>query len=191
MLYHAAPAMLDSYFASATDQDHFMVGPSGAGYMNPGAWASASLDTYTQSTANYMAMTGMETIYVLNRTQGQGVMMTEAAVASYQTQCNLLGIMLNWEIWPDSRLVGDGIPQSVVVNAGTMENITRLEDVVRPMYDGSTPMFGAVGVLAWDVTPSDLAAWAATLDESIVLVRGDQYFELMRQWANLGNATFN
>lgn len=189
LLIDAAPVMLRYYVNSATDNDCFMVGPSGAGYINPGPWPDDTFDLFTQRTGRYMAATGMTTIYVLNRDDGVGIELTDAEVASYQRNADPKGIMLNWETRTETRLLPGGIPQSIVDDAGSIEDIQAAIANAALGWDGQAPLFIAVGLLAWNLTPAQVAEAVADLGPEYAVVRGDQYFDLIRQALGSGPAT--
>lgn len=189
LLIDCAPAMLAWFVASATANDHFMVGPSGAGYINPGPWPDDTFDLYTERTGAYMAATGMTTIYVLNRDDGTGIELSDSEIASYQANANPTGIMLNWEDHTESRVLPGGIPQSIVHQGGEIAEIQSALATAAESWDGERPLFLAMGVLAWNLTPTDMATIADSLGPEVAVVRGDHYFALMRQAAGGGSAT--
>lgn len=189
LLIDAAPAMLKYYVDSATDSDCFMVGPSGAGYINPGPWPDDTFDLFTRRTGQYMDATGMTTIYVLNRNDGAGIELTDAEVASYQRNADPKGIMLNWETRTETRLLTGGIPQSIVDDAGSSEDIQAAIANAALGWDGASPLFLAVGVLAWNLTPTQVSEAVAGLGPEYAVVRGDEYFDLIRQALGTGSAT--
>jgi hypothetical protein len=189
LLVDAAPAMLAWFVDSATENDHFMVGPSGAGYINPGPWPDGTFDLYTQRTGAYMRATGMNTIYVLNRDNGEGIALTDAEVTSYEENADPKGIMLNWENRTESSWLTGGMPQTIVHQGGTVGEIQSAIATAAEGWDGQSPLFLAMGVLAWDLTPTDIATIAGSLGSDFVVVRADQYFDLMRAYGGGGSAT--
>lgn len=180
LLIDCAPAMWDWYARSATANDLMMVGPSGAGYMNPGVWPDETFDLYTQRTGEYMRRTGMTTIYVLNRADGKGIDLSEAEVASYLANAAPRGIALNWETFSETIVLPGGLPQSVVDDAGTVEDLQAAIANAAVGWDGNSPLFVTVGVLAWELGPTQIKQVADSLDDTHQLVRADHFFDLVR-----------
>src|SRR5206468_5679672 len=70
LLLDAAPAMLDHYVRTATANDLFMAGPSGAGYAYPSSWPDDTFRHFTGQTGDYMRRAGISTLDVLNAPNG-------------------------------------------------------------------------------------------------------------------------
>jgi hypothetical protein len=181
LLKDCAPAMLAWYIATATENDHFMVGPSGAGYINPGPWPDETFDLFAQRTGEYMQATGMTTIYVLNRVEGEGVDLSDAEVQAFIDHADPRGLMLNWEGFTESKLLSGGLPQTVVHEGGDVDEITGTIATLVETWDGEGPLFLGIGILAWNLMPADIATIADAFDDRFVVLRGDQYFDLLRQ----------
>ena len=78
-------------------------------------------------------------------------------------------------------MLKEGVPLSVLREANSAAGIRRaIEEAVRD-WDGKSPKFVSVGLLAWNVTPSHLASAVENLDPAVKIVRGDHYFDLMRK----------
>lgn len=180
LLIDCAPAMWDWFVRAATENDHFMTGPSGAGYINPTPWPDDTFDTFTARTGAYMRETGLNTVYVLNRVDGEGVDLAESEVASYLENVNPKGIALNWETFTETTMLTGGIPQSVVDDAGTIEDMQSAIANATVGWDGNSPVFVCVGVLAWELGPTQIKELVDGLDDTHVVVRADQYFDLIR-----------
>lgn len=97
--------------------------------------------------------------------------------------------MLNWEDHTESRVLPGGIPQSIVHQGGEIAEIQSALATAAESWDGERPLFLATGVLAWNLTPTDMATIADSLGPEFAVVRGDQYFALMRQAAGAGLGT--
>jgi hypothetical protein len=65
-LSQAAPAMAAYYVRTATAQDEFIAGPSGAGYMYPSQWPQQQLATFLQRTVQMMQSMNLTTLEVLD-----------------------------------------------------------------------------------------------------------------------------
>jgi hypothetical protein len=52
-------------------------------------------------------------------------------------------------------------------------------------WNGASPLFVALGVLAWNMTPTDVNTLVSSLGSQYEVVRADVFFELLR--SSLGN----
>jgi hypothetical protein len=181
LLLDAAPAMLRYYQSTATPNDHFMAGPSGAGYINPTPWPDADFRTYTTQSGSYLAKAGLETVYVLNRVDGPSQWMTEQEVDAYIDDIDPAGVMFGWERCTVTKMLNDELPQSVVMlNNNVAELKASIAEASRG-WDGKSPLFLSMGVLAMAMTPTDVAGVVADLGPEYEVVRADQYFDLIRE----------
>ncbi len=65
-LLHSAPAMANYYLSTATENDEFIAGPSGAAYLFPSFWPEDQLGPFLQQTGKLMQASGMTTLEVLD-----------------------------------------------------------------------------------------------------------------------------
>lgn len=65
-LLQTAPAMIDYYLRTATTNDEFVAGPSGAAYLFPSFWPEDQLSPFLQRTGKLMQELGMTTLEVLD-----------------------------------------------------------------------------------------------------------------------------
>ena len=108
MLLDAAPAMLRYYQQTASANDQFVAGPSGAGYINPTPWPDGSFRTYTRQTGRYMAAAGVDSVYVLNRVAGLSMWMTQDDVRAYVRDVDPRGFLFGWEVCTQTKMLNDG-----------------------------------------------------------------------------------
>ena len=66
VLSQAAPAMAAYYVRTATANDEFIAGPSGAGYMYPSQWPQQQLASFLQRTVQMMRSMNLTTLEVLD-----------------------------------------------------------------------------------------------------------------------------
>jgi hypothetical protein len=177
-----APALLDFYLGSRTAEDCLIAGPSGAGYCYPNAWPVTELRTFTRQTANAMRRLGLELVWVLNRTAGKSVTLTSEVARAYQEDISPLGMLLNYEPQAETVVLEEGLPQAVTAGVSSRDEALRVLAFAALLWDESAPLFISLGVLAWSMTPSDVAAVVGRLGESpYQVVRGDDFFRLVRQ----------
>jgi hypothetical protein len=161
----------------------FMAGPSGAGYIYPTPWPDATFGAYAEQSRRYMWRTGMITLYALNRQDNQNVPLGPAEIASYTREVRPLGIMLNFDPGAPAEtvLLPGGVPQSTGPFVSSVSEGQQAIAAASVGWDGHSPRFVSIGILAWNMTPSDIAAIAQSLGPEYAVVRGDNYFQLARQ----------
>jgi len=182
ILFEAAPTIIGYYLRTATDNDLLMAGPSGAGYINPTPWPDDTFRIYTHATYRYMHRLGMNTVYVLNRVNGRSVGLSASERRAYIEDVKPEGIMLNWDARTAMQLLDGTTPQGTVRGTGNAADVLRAITEESQGWDGSSPLFLSIGVLAWNVTPTDLVNTLSTLGPEYEIVRADHFFELARQY---------
>jgi hypothetical protein len=181
LLLDAAPSMLSYYQRTQTDNDFLIAGPSGAGYTYPGDWPSADLTSFTERSGRYMKSTGMNVIYALNRNGSTDLPLSPQIAAAYMRDINpLLGILYNWEA--SSQLsTPNGLPVFTQIGIGAVsDGQTALANALQS-WDGKSPLFVAIGVLAWNLMPTDVNTLVESLGSQFQVVRADVFFELLAQ----------
>lgn len=183
LLADAAPTMLDFYHRTATHNDHLMCGPSGSGYIYPTPWPDDTFEQFTQRTARDMDRAGLDTMYLLNRTDGEDVPLGASEIDAYVRDVDPLGVVLNF--WPGRETeteIQRGLPVAVGPFVDSADDlVTTIEEHAADWTPEDGPTFLALGLLAWDMTPTDVAAAVDRLGEEYEVVRGDHFFELARE----------
>lgn len=181
LLADAAPGILSHYQRTATANDLLIAGPSGAGYIYPAPWPADQFDVYAAQTRSYMRATGMDIVYVLNRVDHSDVPLPPDKASAYAEQIKPRGMFIHWGGTTETQLLGDALPLATVRGAsGRQEVQSAIEDAAAG-WDGESPLFLTIGVLAWGTTPTHLAEVADALGPEFEIVRADQYFKLVRQ----------
>jgi hypothetical protein len=121
LLIDVAPAMLNYYQRTASANDLFIAGPSGAGYINPTPRPDATSPIYTSQTARYMAATGMNTVYVLNSVDGKDVPLSMSEAQGYINDVKPKGIMIHWADHTETTVLNGTTPQSVIRGTGDVD----------------------------------------------------------------------
>lgn len=186
LLLDAAPSMLHYYQSTQTPNDFWVSGPSGIGYTYPGAWLAANLPSYTQQTGHYMARTGMDVIFVLNHPNGKVSNFTDAVAADYLEYVpGLLGILGDWT---SSSIITDtgGLPVITEIGISSIAQGQAALAAATQTWNGSSPLFVAISVIAWNMAPTDVNNLVASLGSQYEIVRADVFFKLLRQ--TLGNS---
>lgn len=181
LLLDAAPAILDYYRETATQNDLIIAGPSGGGYFYPNVWPVDSFAEFLISTRPYLEGSGMTIPYVLNRINERNVPLSEHVAAAYADEYDPPGLFLSWENQTYSFVVADRLPVSVIRGIGSFEEGRSALAEARAGWDGQSPMFVALGLLAWSITPTDAYIMSRSLGDEFEIVLADEYFALLRQ----------
>ncbi|MGA8118054.1 MAG: GxGYxYP domain-containing protein [Actinocatenispora sp.] len=181
LLADAAPAFLRYFQRTATDNDYLMAGPSGAGYAYPTPWPDDTFDAFTGMTARYMRATGMDSAVILNRVGGDDVPLSDAEAARYIRAVRPLGLFKDWTDHTETTVLHGDTPQSV---SYLTSSVAEAKDAIAEAasgWSGDGPLFLSIGILSWNMTPTDVATVAGSLGDPYTVVRGDQYFRLARK----------
>jgi len=176
----AAPSFLSYYQRTATSNDYFMAGPSGAGYVYPGDWPADKLSVFTQLTRRYLDKTGMDSAVILNRISGQDVPMDAVTAQRYVDDVRPIGLLESWNTYTWQTAIGD-TPLFISWMASTVAEGQQAIASASAGWDGTVPLLLSIGIDAWDLAPTDILTIASSLSDDYVLVRGDQFFALARQ----------
>jgi len=184
LLHDAAPEILAYYQHTATGNDLLIAGPSGAGYAYSTPWPEHAYRTFTEQTGRYARDCGLPIVNVLNRVAGQDRDLATHEVAAFARDVRPAGILQHWTNRHSIAIVA-GIPVATSQLIGDRAECHALLTDTAGRHDRPGPRFVSIGVLAWSMTPADVAAVVAQLDERYRVVRGDQFFQLIRRAHNL------
>lgn len=178
------PVMMNYFSRTATTNDCFVAGPSGAGYTRLNYWSAANVTDYTKASSPYLQQDGIRMITVwLN--------VSASMANTYATNCpTLLGINDQSDGYLTTSYKGlpdIGFP-STGNYAETDSNLLNAITNTGATWSGSSPMFIAAQGSAWDIAPADCQTIASELPTNYVVVRPDHLFLLYRQAAGLGAA---
>ncbi|HEY3506188.1 MAG TPA: GxGYxYP domain-containing protein [Actinocatenispora sp.] len=181
LLVDAAPTFLSHYQRTASRNDYLMAGPSGAGYAYPSPWPDDALGAFTGMTARYMRRTGMDSAVILNRVDGADVPMSDAEAARYIADVQPLGLFKDWTDRTDLSVLHGDTPQAVsYLTSSVDEAKTAIADSAAG-WSGDAPLFLSIGILSWNLGPTDVATIAGSLGDPYTVVRGDQFLRLARK----------
>ena len=114
LLYEGAPAILNYYLNTATENDLLIAGPSGAGYFYPSPWPDASFREFLQANREVYEKTGMTIPYVLNRIDGENVPLSPFKAKAYEEEYNVPGLFISYEDKYGVEIIGDSLPVSTI-----------------------------------------------------------------------------
>lgn len=181
LLYEGAPAILNHYVNTATANDLLIAGPSGAGYFYPGAWPDSSFRQFLQQTEKYLKKTGMTISYVLNREDSENIPLTPFKANAYEKDYHSPGLFISYEDNYGVEIVGNSLPVSTIRGISTAQDGLQVLNEAKANWDGKSPLFVSLGLLAWSMTPSDALALTEELGGEFEVVRADDYFSLIRE----------
>ncbi|SFT16022.1 GxGYxYP domain-containing protein [Paenibacillus sp. BC26] len=180
LLYDAAPVMLNYFRSTATANDQIIAGPSGAGYFYPDAWPDSSFADFLKSSKKYLKQTGMDIPYILNRVDGQNIPLSDAKSTAYRKEYNPSGVFLSWGDTTEVQ-ISNGLPVSTIRGISAVSEGKKILADAKAKWDGKSPLFISIGLLAWSLTPTDVVAITDSLGPEYDVVLADQYFSLIRQ----------
>lgn len=181
LLVDAAPALLDYYRSTATENDLLIAGPSGGGYFYPNVWPADSFADFLRQTRPYLEKSGMTIPYVLNRISDRNAPLSDGVASAYRDEYDPPGLFLSWEGQTYSYVVAGDLPVSVIRGVGSIDEARSALAATKARWDGESPMFVALGLLAWSLTPTDVYIISRGLGDDFEFVLADEYFALLRQ----------
>lgn len=179
LLADAAPAILSYFQRTTSSEDYLVAGSSGAGYMYPLKWPDATLPLFTAQVAHYMSETGMRVLKINNF----GRTLSLSQEAQFASAVMPLGIV-NKE-HEDQGSVRIGSRQTPISDEAPIKSAEDGRAVLATAaqgWDGRSPRFVSIAAGAWEITPTDIAKIASSVDpRTYRFVRADQFFALFRE----------
>ena len=170
---HAAPLLAEYYRGSATPNDEFIAGPSGAGYMFPSHWPVEHIQAFLQITGGQMQAMNMTTLEVLDTDYWQssglpfiseirqtGMVFSDTATQDIYVQAlrafGLQGIVSGAGLKKVAWKSVDGVV--LYQNLGLADSVQGTVTMIKNAANSRSerPLFLNVYILAWKVTPTDL-----------------------------------
>lgn len=100
LLTELAPPYVDYYYQSATPQDRFIAGPSGAGYMYPDFTRPGDLSAYLQFSKRYLQKADMDVAWILSAFTASEIPHSSASLSEYVDWLSPRGIALDYDDQP-------------------------------------------------------------------------------------------
>src|SRR5690606_18833643 len=185
LLVDAAPAILNYYHETATENDYLVAGPSGVGYFYPVVWPIEELREFLKKSAPYLEKSGMPVVYVLNRMSEINVRPNRDIAQAYREYYNPPGIFVSWENQYSTYTTDGSLPIATVRGVGSLEEGLNVVRQIRERWSGDRPMFATIGLLAWNLSPTDAMILVRSLGPEFEVVLADEFFALLRQAMDL------
>jgi hypothetical protein len=100
---------------------------------------------------------------------------------AYKDKYHAPGLFLSWEDRYGVEVLEGGMPVSIVRGISTVQDGKNVLEAAKANWDGQSPLFVSLGILAWSMTPTDILELNNSLGAEFETVRADQYFELVRK----------
>lgn len=173
-LIQAAPSMATYYMRTATPNDEFIAGPSGAGYMFPSRWPAEHLPTFIQRTGELMQSMHLSLLEVLDSgllsssglllisgLAGSRMALTDHALQERFVRAlspfGLSGLLSGaGTSKPSWSLLNNKLP--IYQNLGLADSVGSTLRLIRNAASANQrrPLFLNVYLLAWKMSPADI-----------------------------------
>ena len=178
----AMPGALNYFWSTATPNDELISGPSGFGYTYPNDWPSMKdLDQFVSTSAEYDFRAGLRVITIWNTITGGINKNVGDAYAEFAP--SLLG--LTAQNTSGGTTVYD---KTMVAHALDCNYCAHPIDMLKSIakassgWNGKSPRFVLIQAQPWQgITPMDFARVAHSLTKDYIVVRPDNFFQLLRE----------
>jgi hypothetical protein len=178
LLVDIAPAMLRYYQQTASHNDLLVAGPSGVGYFYPSGWPAEQLRTFLDYSNTYLMRSNLHIVMDLE----DGQRMPTAVERSYSELPLMQGVLFSWWKARSVMQIAHGsIPISSQLTAISRVGLLKAIRANAAHWNGRSPLFISALAIAWNLSPADLIYVVGHLGPKFEVVRGDQYFQLLRQ----------
>lgn len=185
----AAPSLLDYYYDTATPKDCLIAGPSGVGYTYPNNWPNQTyLDNFVRMSDDYCNRAGLKVITIWNTIVG-GIN-TNVGNSFANNAPSLLGLTAMNGPGGQVDIYNNKLPAQRLNATYCYDQASLQMEVNNAIanWNGTSPRFVAIQAEPWDVSPTMIKNVASTLNSNVVVVRTDNYFQLMREYYGIGSA---
>lgn len=191
VLADLAPPYLDYFYGSATPDDRFVMGPSGAGYVYPDNFGPGDLAPYLETTARYANLTGMDIPWLLNAFVASEIPYRSATLSAYVSALHPRGLVLDYDDQAKTRetwMQAGGSTAAPVIRSTqvwtTMDNALAKIGAAMATWD-SGPHFLWLTVYTFRFDLHDAATLVRELSKrtggKLAVVSPEQLFSLMEE----------
>ena len=191
LLADLAPPYLDYYYRTATPDDRFVMGPSGAGYVYPDYFGSGDLSAYLQTTSRYENETGMDVFWLLNAFVASEIPYRPSTLSAYVSALHPRGLVLDYDDQAKTQDVwmqAGGTAAAPVIRSTQMWSTTdnfdvKVGDAMASWGPGAHFLWITVYTFRFDL--ADAAAMVRGLEArtggNVVVVTPEQLFTLVQE----------
>ena len=188
-----SPLTAKTVYSAATENDYFIAGVSGVGYMHPAEYPSDALETFTDITALMMSESDMHYISILDSTPDNALdeMKLEKSIEYYARYDNIKGGVLSLD--PDRYAGGEGKiyfinDKPFITNRFSLwhpdgegteitnEWLQEQADIINgyPADIDSIDGYSVINIHPWTISVENLQYFVSLLDDDIELVTLDE-----------------
>ncbi len=191
LLADLAPPYLDYYYSTATADDRFVLGPSGAGYLYPDYLGPGDLGPYLEMTSRYANETGMDVAWLLNAFVASEIPYQPGTLSAYVDALHPRGIVLDYD---DQAKTQDQWMQAGATAEAPVIRSTQMWTTFDNLYAkvgaamaawGPGPQFLWITVYTFRFDLRDAATMVQGLSDrtggNLVVVTPEQLFTLMEE----------
>jgi hypothetical protein len=196
LLLDLAPAMLGYYFQTKTARDFLLMGPSGAGYVQPAMLPAEILKTYLQHTREYGMRSDLRAVHTGEILDARARAAYAAALGQRSGKAGFLGVLESYHAPRRPEEILERLrPRSAPVEKADLFPFvplalhvgwkTDLAGLLRTLAERATarPLFASVLIQCWSRPLEEIAAQVAGLDPAtFAVVRGDEFLSTARRW---------
>lgn len=181
-LQQVMPSLAAFYRRTATENDEFIAGPSGAAYILPSRLPRARRDAFLRLTGEYMQSMHLDVLQVLDSNTWFSMKFLNRSLqksfASQLTSHGLRGILSGNGSFCPSWQRSTGLP--IYQNLGLALNPQCTLSLIKQAAARGTRYIN-VYIFAWKVTPSDLQGIVKQLGDDFVIVTPRRLLALIEQ----------
>ncbi len=178
-----APPFLDYYYSTRSENDSFMMSPSGAGLVFPDYLPDSAYYSYMEITEAGVDSLNFSFIWVLNGYRTYEVKYTDGVLADY-AEMGFQGMVLDYDDmpWHDQYIIaGDSESNAPAIRSTqlwqSVDNLKAKMDVTLDAYP-ERPLFTFLAYNPWSVSLTELGDVLDDMDVEIVDMA--TFFELIR-----------
>ncbi len=191
VLTDLAPPYLEYYYSTASPDDRFVMGPSGAGYVYPDYLGPGDLAPYLETTARYENLTGMDVPWLLNAFVASEIPYGSETLSAYVAALHPRGLVLDYDDQAKTQatwMQEGGGTAAPVIRSTQMWTTTgnfyaKVGDAMASWGPGAHFLWITVYTFRFNL--SDAATMVQTLSAqtggNLVVVTPEQLFALMQE----------
>lgn len=183
LLADLSPKHLEYFQNTKTENDYFITGPSGVGYMNPSFWPKEHLDKYLLRAKEYLDKVDVNIVWFYD---GPGGSYSKQVIEEYSRILEPAGIIVGTG---DAKglpyLTSNKVPVVYAVNAGSSV-MSAWQAIGQAVRDQKVlrhkTQFVGVFFSPWNWTPSQMKELADRLSSQYKVVRPDEFFVTLKHY---------